>query len=194
MWLALLKANAWPIAMVAILLPGAFIAGGMWDGDGREDRAFRKAASTNQLMQLACMTDKATAWEEVRNARTEKYNQAAQFDRILVAGDDERAAFRTQLQNSQAAVKRQRDEAAATMRRLDDARSELAKAWRDGRIPADITCGVLHTPGCPGIPGPAAGAADDRAEPVPSGPAGHAAPDGSGGAVPRAPADRPGDL
>jgi len=196
MWLALLKANAWPIAMVAILLPAAFIAGGMWDGDGREDRAYREAAPINQLMQLACMTDKAAAWEEVRNARTEKHNQAVLFDRILVAGDDERAAYRTQLAASAAQSKRARDEAAEITRRLDDARSELAKTWREGRIPADITCGVLNTPGCPGIPGRPAGPADNRDQPLPSGSAGHAAPrgDDGGGAVSGASGDRPGDL
>jgi hypothetical protein len=196
MLLAFLKANAWPIAMVAILLPAAFIAGEFWDTDGREDRAYRKAAQTNQLMQLACMTDKASAWEEVRNARTEKHNQAVMFDRILVAGDDERAAYRTQLAASAVQYKRARDEAADITRRLDDARSELAKTWREGRIPADITCGVLKSPGCPGIPGPAAGAADARAQPVPPGPAGDAATGqpGGGAAVPGSSADRPGDL
>lgn len=197
MVLAWLKTNAWPIALVAILLPAAFIAGGMWDGDGREDRAFRKANEVNQLMQLACMTDKATAWEEVRNARGEKYQQAVQFDRILVAGAEERAAFQLQLAYSADQARRARDEAHEIMERLDNARSELAKAWREGRIPADITCGVLNTPGCPGVSGPASGAADDRAQPVPSGSPGRdagAPRPGDGAGVPTVPADRSSDI
>lgn len=192
--------NPWSLLPWVIGVPAVFMAGAWWDGDRREDRILRKVVVefTNAAVtdELACMTDKAQAWEEVRNTRANAAAQAATFERVLGAGDAERAAFRLELKASELQARKARDEAAQTMKRLDDARSDLATAWKDGRIPADITCGVLLTPGCPGIPGSAAGAADARGEPLSPGPAGEhaAAPQpGGGAAVSGVPADRPRD-
>jgi hypothetical protein len=94
------------------------------------------------------------------------------FEHIMDASDEERAAFRADLSASHAQVRASRDQAAAMLKELDNARSKAAIAWKAGRIPADINCGVLHSPGCPALPDAAAGAEDGGAGRVPGDAAG----------------------
>jgi hypothetical protein len=180
--------NPWSLAPYVVAVPLIFAAGAWWDGEQREDRIREQVVGdfTDSMVvtQLACMTDKATAWEEVANTRTNLANQAARFERVMEGSDEERMAFRAELGASRTASVKLRDEARATMARYDAMRRDLEGAWGRRDLPDDITCGVLRTPGCPDLSRPAAGASDVRAGAVPGGNAG-ATGSGAGAVVSR---------
>jgi hypothetical protein len=169
-WVKLIPYAAAAAAVVAL---AAWIAA--WTHEAGVTQRKREAGEL-----LERITDKAQVWSEVVNGRAQLDAWMTRFDRIMDASDEERAAFRADLTASHAQVRAARDQASAMLKELDDARSKAAVAWKNSRIPADINCGVLHSPGCPVLPAAAAGAAGEAAGRVP-GPA--AAPGGDGPAV-----------
>lgn len=183
--------NIWALLPYVVAVPAIFIAGAVWDGDGREDRAYRAAHVVVKDHLLISAADKASLYEEIRNARSVNAASATRFERIVSASDQERATFKADMQALALREAASRDEAHQAMTRLDNARGEIEKAWRDGRIPAGITCGVLQSPGCPDLPGRAAGAAGDRGGGVPGGAAGAG---GGNAAVPATPDTGSGDT
>lgn len=149
-----------------LLLAGvsaAAIVGAWWLGhesgvrerDGNLGRNFEQHMAREREISIR---REVNLWTQIGDERQARVELIATLQRV----DQLSAEARAKMMEAMAAEKRQSELALAQAQRniaeLKDAASQMARDWKSGVIPPDITCGVFDGSGCPAPAYPATSA------------------------------------
>jgi hypothetical protein len=98
-------------------------------------------------------------WTQVGDERRARVEMIETFQRVDQASLEARAKYQAALARERSTAKAALDEAMTNIEDLKNATSVMAKNWKDGVVPDDITCGVFNAQGC-GAPAYPATSAD----------------------------------
>jgi hypothetical protein len=104
-------------------------------------------------------------WTQVGDERRARVEMIETFQRVDQASLEARSKYQAALARERSSAKAALDEAMTNIEDLKNATSVMAKNWKDGVVPDDITCGVFNGKGCgtPAYPAAGADSGDDVA-------------------------------
>lgn len=142
----------------AAALIGAWWLGhesGLRERDGGLGRNFEQHMARDREI---AVRREVNLWTQIGDERQARVELIATLQRV----DQLSTEARAKMLEAMATEKRQSEQALATAKRnieeLKNAASQMAKDWKSGVIPPDITCGVFNGSGCPEPAYPAASA------------------------------------
>lgn len=149
-----------------LLLAGvsaAAIAGAWWFGhesgvrerDGDLGRKFEQHMAREREISIRREVNLWTQIGDERQARVELIETVQRVDQLSA---EARAKMLATLAEEKRANEAALAQARHNIEELKDAASQMAKDWKSGVIPPDITCGVFDGSGCPAPAYPATGA------------------------------------
>lgn len=152
-----------------LLLAGvsaAAIVGAWWLGhesglkerDGNLGRNFEQHLAREREVAIR---REVNLWTQIGDERRARVEMVTAFQRIDEVTAEARAEMLGNLARERAAAQAALANAQRNIQELKDAASEMARNWKAGVIPPDITCGVFNAEGCPAPAYPATGADRD---------------------------------
>ncbi len=132
------------VAIAAAIWWTGFTMGGSDAKAGFGERFEKRLAIEREV----AIRREVNLWTQIGDERRARIEMIASFQRIEQLSADARAKMMAAMSIEKLTAQAAMDRAAANIRELKDAASEMAKNWKSGVIPADITCGVFDGSGC----------------------------------------------
>lgn len=141
------------LAVGALAIGATAFASGVTYGKGevaaQQAKAAGRLADFMTRDRVVSLGREVNLWTMVGDERRARRDLIEMIETIDQASADARARMMGVLRDEKAKAAAAETEAREAIERLNNAKGELAAAWKDGRIPSDITCGVFNGKGCP---------------------------------------------
>jgi hypothetical protein len=137
------------LAVGGVALAGAFGAGWVFRGDIQNSRLGKDFVETLTLERQVAIRREVNLWTQIGDERRARMEMIGTFQRIDELSAEARANMMTAMRRERETTQAALAQAQANIQELKDAASQMAKDWKAGVIPPDITCGVFNAAGCP---------------------------------------------
>lgn len=155
-----------------VALGAAWWTGHEMAGDARDAKLGKNFAQRLAVEREVGVRREVNLWTQIGDERKARLEMINTFQKIDQVSAEARAKMVAAMQREKASSEAALQEAARNIQELKDAASQMAKDWKGGVIPPDITCGVFDGKGCSAPAYPATGADPDHSVDVRDGAAG----------------------